>query len=157
MTALKALGALLLLGLGILSARRTVHLSYQRLSRLDAWLELILLIRAQIDCYLTPLDEILKKTDPCLLSACGKQKADSLPALFAEAAPLLGREEHRLLECFVREIGSGYREEQLKRCDYYLDALRTRRSKLAEAQPGGIKLGVTLSLCASLFAVILLW
>ena len=135
-----------------------VHYERVRLRLLDGWIDLILFIRGQIDCYLTPIDEILRALDPELLHLCmGSTGCTSLSALLQAGRLYLSPEAYRLLSGFVREIGSSSREEQLRRCDYYLEALRTLREKVAEEQPVRIRLSVTLGLCLSIATAILLW
>ena len=155
---LKLLGGLLILGAGGLSALTLVRFERKRLTVLDGWLDLLLYVRGQIDCYLMPLDDILASADQVLLQACGAEtRITSLPALFKLSSIYLDIESRRLLSSFVREIGSTYREEQLKRCDYYLEALRARREKIAAELPARMKMGVTVSLCTAIGIAILLW
>ena len=52
---IKLLGALLVLSVGGFSAFGTVRYEKKRILVLDGWIDLILYIRSQIDCYLTPL------------------------------------------------------------------------------------------------------
>ena len=154
----KILGALLILLAGGGMAVTLAGFEKKRLSVLDGWLELLTHIRGQIDCYLMPLDDILNASDTELLRACGGNgKCRSLRALFQASFPYLDRESRRLLSSLLREIGSSYREEQLKRCDFYLDALRMRREKIFEELPSRLKTGVTISICTALGVTVLLW
>lgn len=155
---MKLLGTLMILLAGSGASLCAVHYERARLRLLDGWIDLILFIRGQIDCYLTPIDEILRALDPELLRLCmGSTGCTSLSALLQAGRLYLSPEAYRLLFGFVREIGSSYREEQLRRCDYYLEALRTLREKVAEEQPVRIRLSVTLGLCLSIATAILLW
>ena len=130
----------------------------KKLSVLDGWMDLIFFIRSQIDCYLTPLSEILQNADPSLLRACmGNGNSEDLPTLQQASGTYLGEEARRLLNSFVREIGSSYREEQVKRCDYYLAALRDIREKQREELPARLRVCTAISLCASFGIAILLW
>ncbi|MBQ2249468.1 MAG: hypothetical protein II326_04770, partial [Clostridia bacterium] len=80
-----------------------------------------------------------------------------LSELLHQGRLYLSPEAYRLLSGFVREIGSSYREEQLRRCDYYLEAVHPLREKIAEEQPVRIRLSVTLGICLSIATAILLW
>ena len=154
----KLLGSLLILCAGGMLAATVRRLERRRLSVLDAWIDLLIYMRGQIDCYLLPLDEILSAADKTLLLACSPAgRTDSLAALLQGALPYLDGEGRLLLVSLVRELGSSYREEQLKRCDYYVHALQICREKVAEALPARLKIGATLSICAAISAVILLW
>ncbi len=159
MTQIKILGGLLLLLAGGMAAFGIVRLERKRLSVLDAWLELLGYVRGQIDCFLTPLDEILKSADKALLDACGYSGKEplTLAVLWKDSAPYPDAECRRLLASLVRELGAGYKEEQLKRCDYYIDSLRRQRDKMAVELPVKLKMGVTVCLCCAIGTAILLW
>ena len=155
----KLAGGLLILAAGFFAAQLGAYREKKRLTVLDAWLELLLEIRTQIDCYLTPLDEILQNARPALLQACtgGEDVKPSLAELLNAAESCLDPECQRLLQAFTREIGASYRDEQLKRCDFYLQALQVERERIARALPARVKLTVTLSLCAAIGIAIILW
>jgi hypothetical protein len=154
---LKCLGGLLILGTGGILAHAGAIAERRRLSVLDGWIDLIFYLRGQIDCYLTPLDCILAGADKALLDACmGSGKTRTLSSLLQASAPYLGAESQRALQAFLRGSG-GYREEQLKCCDYCLDTLRPLREKLAAELPARIRLCVTLCLCVAFGTAILLW
>ena len=158
MPAVKIIGCLLVLGAGGLAAFSTVRYERRRISVLDGWIDLIFYIRTQIDCYLTPLNEILAGADEELLYACmGDGHCRELGVLLQNCRLYLNPEAHRLLTAFARELGSSYREEQVKRCDYYISSLRSIRDKQMEELPAKIRVGVALCLCAALGIAILLW
>lgn len=158
MVLIKTIGVGLILTAGSFAAYSAVRYEKHKLSVLEAWIDLIFHIRGQIDCYLMPLDEILACADRELLLSCMCHTPHpDLKTLLASSSPYLGGECKRLLTAFVREIGGSYREEQLRRCDYYINALRAIRDKLAADLPARVKLTVTASLCAALGAAIILW
>ena len=106
----------------------------------------------------TNLLEALRTVGAAPDAPCGGNgKCRSLRALFQASFPYLDRESRRLLSSLLREIGSSYREEQLKRCDFYLDALRMRREKIFEELPSRLKTGVAISICTALGVTVLLW
>jgi hypothetical protein len=155
---IKLLGAFLVLSVGGFSVFGTVRYEKKRITVLEGWIDLILYIRSQIDCYLTPLSEILLSTDPDLMRACtsGSDDAD-LGAILRSSAIYLDGSTKRLLERFVRKIGDGYREEQIKHCDYYVSALRAARDRMATDRPSRIRLYSTVSICTAIGTAILLW
>ncbi|MBE6553279.1 MAG: hypothetical protein E7666_02940 [Ruminococcaceae bacterium] len=158
MIAIKLLGSLLLLTSGVWIAIYEIRIGQTRISILDAWIELIEGVRTEIDCYLRPIHEILIHYPPDRLCACAAGKAgNTLHALLQGALPYLDRDTRRLLSAFVKEAGDSYREDQLKRCDFYLLALRKKRDALAAASPAKIKLCITLSLCGAIGTALLLW
>ena len=155
---LKFLGALLILSVGIFAAFVSVQYEKKRLSVVDGWIDLILYIRGQIDCYLMPLDNILSGGDRALFEACmSPSNAADLPAILDASQIYLDGDSRHTLESFVREIGSGYREEQLKRCDFFISSLRTQRERIATALPLRTRLCATICICLSLATAILLW
>jgi hypothetical protein len=155
---LKFLGALLILSVGIFAAFVSVEYEKKRLSVVDGWIDLILYIRGQIDCYLTPIGDILSGGDRALFEACmSPSNAADLPAILGASEIYLDGDARRTLESFVREIGTGYREEQLKRCDFFISSLRSQRERIATALPMRVRLCATLCICIALATAILLW
>ncbi len=154
----KLLGVILILLIGAVSALGAVHYEKRRLSVLDGWLDLIQYIRAQIDCYLKPMKEILEESRPELFEAClSPSPPGDLEAVLKHSAVYLDGDGKRLAEDFVKEIGSSYREDQLRRCDYYLDGMRRQRERIAAELPSRIRMCAGICLCISLGAAILLW
>lgn len=155
---MKLLGGLLILAVGGVAAYGTSKYERKRLAVLDGWIDLIVYIRSQIDCYLMPLNEILQCGDRTVLDACmSPANATDLGAILDASSLYLDGERLRLLKNFVQETGSSYREEQLRRCDYYITALRTQREKIASELPARRRLCVTLCLCVACGTAILLW
>ncbi len=149
---------LLLLGTGTLTAFSLSHYERKRLSVLNGWLDLIFYIRTQIDCYLTPIDQIFDQAPSVLLQACmGDRHAKNPAELLRRSKPYLDRESAELLEAFTREIGCCYREEQVKRCDYYLSALRLQRDKQTTELPARLRSRSALCVCCAFGLAILLW
>lgn len=154
----KLLGTSILLLIGVLSARRSVHAEKEREALLDAWIRLLYEIRTEIDCFSLPIQEILARTDRQVLQRLGADEPpDSLASLYRLRKDDLDPDTSRLLTSLIGEIGSCYRDEQVKRCDYYLAQLEKGRQELRARLPVRIKLSMTLSLCLSLGGAILLW
>ena len=155
---LKLIGALLILGAGATVAKIRITHEKKKLWVLDGWLGLLRYTRAQIDCYLMPLEEIFRSADGELIRAAGAGSARrSQKELLDTALPYLEGESARLLRSWLHELGNGYREEQLRRCDYYLAALEKERERLATALPAKLKLCTATSICAAVGTAILLW
>lgn len=158
MLVLKCFGVLAILLSGALAAYTNARYEKQRLSVLDAWISLLVLLRGEIDCYLLPIDEILAKADPELIEGC--MYAGNAPTpqrLLAASRIYLSTEAHRLLASFVREIGKGNREEQVRRCEYYRTGLLNIRERMAEELSSRLRVGYTLTLVSSLALAILFW
>ncbi len=158
MVMFKIFGALLVLAVGGGAAVSAVRYEKCRLRVLDAWIDLIFYIRSQIDCYLKPIAEILSGEECARLCAeLAAEDAADLQAILRASELYLDGDVKRFLESFVREIGSVYREEQIKQCDYYIAVLRDARASVAAEHPARIRLSVALCICISLGTAILLW
>ena len=159
MTAFKLLGSVLILASGIAASVGAVARERRRLAVLDAWIALIGLIKSQIDLYLTPLSEILDRAEPRILRILADEsdKPPALSGMLAHTAPDLDAECQRELAMLLQELGSSYREEQIKQCGYCMEALQKIRDQQASELPQKTRLYTTLCLCASLGVLILLW
>lgn len=155
---LKLFGSLCLLMAGTLAAHTCARYEKQKLSVLDAWITLIDTIREEIDCYLLPLDDILASIDRTLILDCMCAKtAPSLEDLLRSSLLYLEPEAKRLISSFVREIGKSNREEQVRRCSYYVTGLQNVRERMKGELSGKIRVGSTLSLGIAAAVTILLW
>ena len=173
----KIIGSLLIGGAGVYLALALSRYERRRISVLDGYLSLLRYIKGQIDCFASPLSDILAGADPSILSAClgqsptasdmyAKVRADdgsaprtfpALPALLKGSHDYLTPEAERLLTAFSAEFGKTFRAEQVSRCDYYLDALTTERQTLSATLPARLRTTTTLCLCLTVASVILLW
>lgn len=158
MPQIKLIGVLLLLSAALFGVFYFHAIERRRLRVLEAWIELIGLIREQIDCFLTPLCDILRLADRQLLSTLSSKASPSdLSELLSASAPFLDPDSKRHLSSLVRTLGSGYREDQIRACDYYLSQLRNRREELGGQMPARLKTGGALILCAAIGIALLLW
>ena len=155
---LRLLGILLLAGSGVLSAYRLNRTLTQRLSRLDGLIALLRHIRIQVECFSLSAGAIMRSLPREITLACGfrgSEIPESLPD-FVAALHIEDGESDEILRDFSLSFGKGYREEQLRECDYYLEKLILRRELLSTELPQKKKLNSTLCICAALAAVILL-
>lgn len=158
MAALKLIGCLLILAAGGGAAFLCARAERKRLEVLDGWIDLIVYVRSRIDCFLMPQDEILSSLDPELIRHCGGSGAcRSFSALCRTSERYLSPDSRRIVGSFAGGIGDGYREEQVRACDYYIDALREIRKQTAAELPARIRVRVALSLTGAVGAAILLW
>ena len=158
MPILKILGVFLILGTGGFTAALLVRYERRKIAVLAGWSDLIWYIRAQIDCYLMPLPEILAGADRALFEACCcTDQRPNLVSVYHASQFYLDKEARRLLCTFVREIGSGYREELLRRCDYYIASLGKIRAKRLEELPARTRIAAAVCFGVAATAAILLW
>ena len=136
------------------------HYKFQerKLRTLDGFIALIMYVKGQVDCYALPLREILSRLPAEIFCDCNcPEGADSLDEIVLESSIYLEEEALRLCEAFASEFGSTFREEQLRRCDYYVSALVEQRKVLAEETFKRSRVGSALWICSSLGLLILIW
>ena len=166
---LKIIGSGILLLAGGYISLAIAAFERRRLWVLDGYISLIYYIKGQIDCYALPMTDILAQADPVVLAAClGVDTGEPLPPLsFEEPANLttmiqksrlyLRPESERLLTTMTGELGTTYRAEQVRRCEYYLSALTEERRKLYDTLPTRLRTICTLCLCCAVGTAVLLW
>ena len=152
------IGALLVVGCGILLGWQRNRKEEGRLRQVEAWIALLRQTRGRVEGMALPVREILGRTEETLLKACGFEE-DGTPSTFSEllsACRIEDRETEGVLMEFASGFGRGYREEEVRACDRYLRALEARREFLASHLSGRKRLNTTLSLAGSLAVVLLL-
>lgn len=156
---IKLLGSLLIALSGTVLSFSFCRFQKKRLQVLDSYISLLFFIKGQIDCYLRPISEILNMADIKVIEGCGYK--NGAPASLIEMLPYskiyLEDESERLLYNFSEEFGSTYKDEQLKRCDYYIESLLVQRGALCEEIPSRNRVGSALWMCASFGLMIMLW
>ncbi|CDC63840.1 unknown [Clostridium sp. CAG:448] len=154
----KIIGTLFVCGAGIGFTVFAIRFERCKLQILDAYIALIFYIKGQIDSCAMPIGEILRGAGRALAEfpALAVISPDEDP-IDKSSVYYLDRESLRLLRSFFSELGSLYREEQLRRCDYYIEALTSQRQKLHEMLPARLRLVCTLVLCTAAGITILLW
>ena len=155
----KLLGSLLIALSGGALSVSFCRFEKKRLFILDSYVSLLFYIKGQIDCYSRPLSDILAEADMSLIEACGYR--GGIPKSISDMLPhvkiYLESESLRLLLAFADEFGSTYKQEQLRRCDYYIEALLERRRLLCDEIPSRSRVGSALWMCASFALMIILW
>lgn len=155
----KFIGSLLVVLAGGVLSFSFCRFEKKKLSVLDSYISLLFYIKGQIDCYSKPISDILKSADREIIEGCGCRFSDSmnLDDMLEEGKIYLERESMRLLSCFSKEFGSTYKDEQLRRCDYYIEALLEERRGLSDDIPSRNKVGSAIWMCASFGLMIVLW
>ncbi len=148
------MGSLLLALTGLTLAVSISRFEQKKLRVIDSFISLIFHIKGQIDCYSLPLCDILRNRPSGLELLEG---SEDLGEILYHARIYLDAETYRLLESFYTEFGGLYREEQLKRCDYYIEALGEQRRGIFEDLPARQKIGSALCICSVIGILIILW
>ncbi len=156
---LKPVGCAMIIGCGILTALEATSRERKRLRVLDGWIALIEEIREQIECYLTPKSELLKRVSEATLRRCA---ADGIlrhdpEELLQASKDYLDAESMRLLSTFLDELGNSYRTEQIRRCEHCQSKLQQIRLTLTAEIPRRIRIGAALRICAAIGISVLLW
>ena len=155
---LKILGSAVAVAASVIAAGAAVSGEKRRLTQLQAFTSVVRRLGQQIEGFSSPVPEILKKTDPALLCACGAQVPDTKSfASFLDSCDLaLSTQEKSVLFDFAADLGRKFRDEQVRSCTLCADRL-DELSKNAELQlPKRRKVTYTLFICSALALVIIL-
>lgn len=158
MLACKLAGAILLLASGTGLALGASRFSRNRLSVYDGLISLIFFIKGRIDCYAMPVQEILGTMDKGILADCRcPGEIGSIDELLMHVRPYVTPQTLRVLRTFGQGLGSGFRDEQLRRCDYYIELLRQERMQMESELPMRARTNGMIWILCAVGAVILLW
>ena len=128
-----------------------------RVERIDALIALLRFFKLQIDYYCVPVREIFARCDTSLLNSFGIKKA---PASFDEFTELISANTDAdaisILKSFSDELGTGFREEQLRSCEYHINRLTELKIALSNANEKRKKLNRVIPFSAAAAIVILL-
>lgn len=156
----KLLGAILLTAAGGYGAYLLGRRDSIRIDRVEAWIALLRLTGNQIDCFSLPVPEILARCETNLLRRLGwsgeEPPADFCALVHSDASEGLTMEGKRIACGFSEEIGKGYRQEQLRACDYSIGLFSAERDRLLSQLPQKRRRDITLCMAAALGTVILL-
>lgn len=158
MILLRIAGAVLLVLSGAVAAYVINASDSASLSQTEGFISFIRLCRVQIDCFSLPMGEILRGCKKKVLSDCGYQRSEPPSDIsgFVSGCRVSDPKAYKLFSDFSSEFGRGYRNEQLKACDYYISMLEEHRKKLDVSLPVKRKRNSALCVCASLALAILL-
>ena len=151
-------GAMVVALCGLEGARRLNKSADDDLSGVSAYLSLLRYTRTQIDLYALPVSEIFERCSRELLLSCG-WRAEVAPSSFDElfdCCKINDKEAKKVIMDFCTGFGRNYREEELRRCDASVDALKRCYERLFSEMTSKKKLNFTLCLSGSLALIILL-
>ena len=158
MVTLKLVGALFFCFSGIVMALSYSHFQIKKLNTIDGFISLLFYIKGQIDCFARPRNDILGGLPAEVFCACNCPRgAETLEELVEASRIYLDEEPLRLVAAFAAEFGSTFREEQLRRCDYYVSALCEERKRVFSEVRSKSRAGSALWICVSVGLIILIW
>ena len=151
-------GAIVVLLCALECARRLNKSADADLCTVDAYLSLLRYARSQIDMYALPVGEIFARCSRELLGSCGwldERTPESFDELFS-SCEISDKEARNIVFEFCSEFGKNYREEELRRCDFAINALEGCRERIFSELAKKKKLNITLCLSGALALIILL-
>ncbi len=158
MIEIKLIGSLMLCISGVIMAVSYSRYQQKKLSSIDGLISLILYMKGQIDCFSRPRSEILSSLPPEVFCACNCPRGASTLEEIVEACRIyLDDESLRLAASFASEFGGSFRDEQIRRCDYYITALSEERKRVFSSVKARSRSGGALFVCACIGIMILLW
>lgn len=150
-------GATILVLSGAMGAWFMNSSASRALLQTESFIGFLRFARIQIECFAMPACEIIARCDRDLLLQCGFK--DEMPPQglegLIERCEIKDKETKEILGGFLSSFGKGYRDEQLRECDYYTELLCERRRKMADELPRKKKLNSTLCVSWALALVIL--
>ena len=154
----KGLGIALVFALAIGASALLARFERSKCLQAEGFVDLIRNVRLQIDCFGTPIERILASLDDKLYAALGAPRDPcDLGDLLDKTPLLVDREYAGLLRDFAAALGTGYREEELRYCDYYLARLAPLAQKIREELEKRIRLALILPSALAAALVLLLW
>lgn len=155
---IKTLGGLALLLCGVIAGIWLCSFERKRTKQADAFLTLIRNVRLQIDCFGTPVGQILSSLDTHTREELGAPaQAQDMAELLARTQLLLPRELCRLLYEFAAALGTGYREDEIRYCEYYTARLEPLGQRLDDELEKRVRLAFLLPLSLVAMLILLLW
>ncbi len=118
-----ATGIVLILGAAVGASLLLTREARVRLSELEAVISLIAFIRQNIDTFASPVDTIASSWSCSVKGAkhfSDAVRKDGLKAAVYGGHVSLSADARNDIETFAENIGKGYRDEEVKRCEYYL-------------------------------------
>ena len=155
---LRLIGALIFCLSGVVMAISYRRFQIRKLQTLDGFISLLFYVKGQIECFARPRSEILLSLPPEIFCACNcPGGAETFEELLEQSRIYLDEEALRLVSSFASEFGGVFRDEQLRRCDYYISALSEERRRVFALVGSKSRAGGALWICGCVGIIILLW
>lgn len=155
---IKLIGGIVFGFAGVIMALSYRRFQLRKLTSLDGFISLLFYIKGQIECFARPRSDILNSLPAEIFCACNcPHGAGTLEEIVEASRIYLDDETLRLISSFASEFGSTFRDEQLRRCDYYISALGEERRRVFASVNSKGRAGGALWICACVGIIILLW
>ena len=158
MSYFKPIGIVLLLLSGIGCGLALASFERRRCRQAEGFVALLRYIRLQIDCFSLPVGRILATCDGRILADCGVEAVEltDFATLLRSTRLYLPEECCRLLCDFGVQLGSSYRAEQLRCCDYFLERLTPCCDRLRAELPKRERMMLILPMAIAAILVLML-
>lgn len=160
MTFYKIAGSISIVFSGLIVYFEMQRYENMKIKQINSYISLIEYIKNQIECFLLPIDAIIRSCNKELIKNCGidteYRNATKLDDLIESARFYCGEECIELIRQFANDFGQGYMAEQLRLCDYYRGELIKERDKLKEKGIKERKLRLAICVSASFSLILLL-
>ena len=156
---LKCLGAASLIAAAWMVSSSLIRNYKTRLREMEVLYDMISYIRDNIEHLMKPLPEIFQSYSNTYLESCGFLPAVRLKGLqqaWEGQTFTVSGETSRLINEFILNIGSGYRTEELRLCEYTLGRLRKLLDHTQADTTNQLKLYKTVPMMFALSMILIL-
>ena len=151
----KLIGASLLVSSSAYCAYRMISIERERIDRLSAYIEIISVIKSQIELYSLPIEKILKSIDASVLKRIGiEEQMCKFDDLMSFDDQYVSDGTQKTLREFASSLGKGYREMQIKLCEKTILDLESQKRELTDAFPSRKK--TIIALCFAICGMALI-
>ena len=136
-----------------------IHEHTTALNELEALYDMIFYIRDNIEHLMKPIPDIFREYKNHFLETCGflsEVRSKDLRAAWETQTFHISGETKQLLEHFIKNIGNGYRKEELRLCDYTLERLRKLLDRTRSDTINQLKLYKTVPMMLALSVILIL-
>jgi len=138
------------------------HTLFQKkgIKQLDGYIRFITNIKAEIECYMLPITDILSRVSEREFKECGIEDSHgikSIDDMISKAEFFLDDDTINALISFSSEFGVGYIEQQIRSCERCIATLISKRGELAlkNEKDKKVSLAICLSLSLSLILILI--
>ena len=146
----KIIGSFLWVAAGFLISMQINKSKREYLRRIEAYIELIKFIRLKIECFVTPIPDILQECDDEILKLCCK--GQSIPYSIEEIHKSIPRNDnskgYRIIRDFFRSIGKSYKDSEIRLCNNSICALIEHKDEIEKRLPSEERARTALWLCS---------
>ena len=154
---LKIAGSALILSAALYASVAVGAYERKALEVLEGFWRLINYTKNRIDLYCAPRETIMKSAAKESDLGLDILPDESFYELVSRCGAYLDPKAKKELLSFDSELGEAYRDEQIKKCDYYASLIDSFRRETQEKLPGKIKMDRTLIMSLSIGIILVLW